>query len=769
MVISSTSDDSSPSLSETVAGLEWQFTPSNGTGQSYLFKYTVSATNETDERALYIRTDAGLIVPARNESADPTTRIQNVDPARILSSTNNESSNPWGWAPALEEIIRLTGKVKVQEEGVDVTNTPHAVLNFVGGTVTATDAGSGVTTISVSSGVIQDEGTPIAGAPHSTLNFVGAGVTVTDGGSGVATITIPGGGGGGNTLDGAYDQGGSGVGRIIVADTGAVEIQGPNDVTNAFYVNQGTVTIDADGGNTLDQSIPLHVFANDTSIAPSVKIRNTGTGDAMLNFHAGVANFDMGIDNSDSDAFKMGNSNVLGVSTFMHVQHNTGFMGLGNFNPGPGAPTPEVDLDLQGTMQWRGISAPAVSSAGNGRIYFDSTANKFKASENGAAYVDLIGAGGGGAFPHVLTDGGGLQRIVEDDQGTAASLLAITPASAGTSIVHFGHTTNRIDSFLVGDGGFGTDMIIRVDTLTTIVGAGTHGTPGTNSTMTGEDSQAGGTSACAYGQGAAALGSASIAWGAGAATATANRAVMGSSTAPITDFVIGEGQAASAPGDLIIRATQSTSGTRASTLTVAGGDGGGGVGGVFGGDLVLRAGDAGGAFAQGGQIEMQTALSNNLRDRVVVSREGDMSICGTENGAFLNFRTRTEVVDFSVSALTSTVVLNDDEVGFFLTVRVLTTITVNDGSTSVRVFRDDTDGKNLNMNFALAAGTTAGNIFPVSRHDSDDGTSIGAPSETGPVDFIFDGNFGGAPNGNNLTGGTVRVTLFYMDHTAPTS
>jgi hypothetical protein len=39
------------------------------------------------------------------------------------------------------------------------------------------------------------------------------------------------------------------------------------------------------------------------------------------------------------------------------------------------------------------MAAPSVASAGQGRIYFDSTANKFKVSQNGGAYADLVPAG----------------------------------------------------------------------------------------------------------------------------------------------------------------------------------------------------------------------------------------------------------------------------------------------------------------------------------------------------------------------------------------
>lgn len=47
-------------------------------------------------------------------------------------------------------------------------------------------------------------------------------------------------------------------------------------------------------------------------------------------------------------------------------------------------------ISVEGYQQFLGVSAPAVAPAGTGRIYFDSTANKFKVSENGGAYVNLI-------------------------------------------------------------------------------------------------------------------------------------------------------------------------------------------------------------------------------------------------------------------------------------------------------------------------------------------------------------------------------------------
>ncbi len=76
--------------------------------------------------------------------------------------------------------------------------------------MTATDAGSNVTTVTIPGGgsgiTTQDEGI-LVDATATTLNFVGAGVTATDAGSNVTTVTIPGGGGGtSDALIIAYDD-----------------------------------------------------------------------------------------------------------------------------------------------------------------------------------------------------------------------------------------------------------------------------------------------------------------------------------------------------------------------------------------------------------------------------------------------------------------------------------------------------------------------------------------------------------------------------------
>ncbi len=77
----------------------------------------------------------------------------------------------------------------------------------------------------------------VAGIVHSTSG----GFKFPDG----TTQTTAAAGSGGNTLDQAYDQGGSGVGRTITADAGAVNIAGPAGLTINGDVGIGTISPDA--------------------------------------------------------------------------------------------------------------------------------------------------------------------------------------------------------------------------------------------------------------------------------------------------------------------------------------------------------------------------------------------------------------------------------------------------------------------------------------------------------------------------------------------
>ncbi len=76
----------------------------------------------------------------------------------------------------------------------------------------------------------------------------------------------------------------------------------------------------------------------------------------------------------------------------------------GQGNVGIARTSPSTALDISGAFNLNGIAAPSVSPSNEGRIYFDRSAGKFKVSQNGAAYVDLVSSAstafsnGGNAF-----------------------------------------------------------------------------------------------------------------------------------------------------------------------------------------------------------------------------------------------------------------------------------------------------------------------------------------------------------------------------------
>lgn len=92
-----------------------------------------------------------------------------------------------------------------------------------------------------------------------------------------------------------------------------------------------------------------------------------------------------------------GNTNYVAKFTGTNTLGNSQISDDGtNVNLGVGGSSL---LNVTGGIAVNGTSGNfGVSGAGQGRIYFDSSANKFKVSENGGAYVNLIGGGGGGSI-----------------------------------------------------------------------------------------------------------------------------------------------------------------------------------------------------------------------------------------------------------------------------------------------------------------------------------------------------------------------------------
>lgn len=106
-----------------------------------------------------------------------------------------------------------------------------------------------------------------------TLTLVGSDLSI----SGGNTIALPS-GGGGNTLDAAYDQGGAGLGRIISADAGAVEIidiPAAGIGLDATTSNTGSVAIAGESTSAANAFSAIQAITNSSSSQASAIVGNS--------------------------------------------------------------------------------------------------------------------------------------------------------------------------------------------------------------------------------------------------------------------------------------------------------------------------------------------------------------------------------------------------------------------------------------------------------------------------------------------------------------
>lgn len=84
-------------------------------------------------------------------------------------------------------------------------------------------------------------------------------------------------------------------------------------------------------------------------------------------------------------------------------------------------------LNINGPVSLGGIAPPALAPSGQVRIYFDASSNKVKVSENGAAFVNLVGASG-------ISGTGSVNSIPLWSAGTTLGNSAITQSSSGIQL-----------------------------------------------------------------------------------------------------------------------------------------------------------------------------------------------------------------------------------------------------------------------------------------------------------------------------------------------
>jgi hypothetical protein len=201
------------------------------------------------------------------------------------------------------------------------------------------------------------------------------------------------------TVVGNVWSSGSFIGALS-GNISAANVTGPA----AFGSNYGTYNYAAPGAFAVGTTTVTGLPTNGLFVAGNVGIGTTTPATAL---HVVTPNFDVGIlqrtalggfANFAIKSFTGGGVlrtvnlrnelgdlalDVDGVSNAIQVRGTTGNVGIGTT-------TPSYKLDVSGAMRLIPSSAP---TAARGVMYYDTTASKFKCSQDGSTFVDCISAG----------------------------------------------------------------------------------------------------------------------------------------------------------------------------------------------------------------------------------------------------------------------------------------------------------------------------------------------------------------------------------------
>lgn len=154
---------------------------------------------------------------------------------------------------------------------------------------------------------------------------------------------------------------------------------------------------------------------------------------------------------------------------------NQAFSTTGAVTTGPLLSTSETTglLTLTGAFVANGITAPAVSDAGQGIMYYDSTANEFMVSENGALYFPIVLNGDGEAvsFGPVLATSTTTSLFTLNGKFITNAITGpVAVSDPGQGIIYFDSSQNQ---YLVSQNGGAYVPLVddNIDNVTPITGS----------------------------------------------------------------------------------------------------------------------------------------------------------------------------------------------------------------------------------------------------------------------------------------------------------
>ncbi len=244
-----------------------------------------------------------------------------------------------------------------------------------------------------------------------------------------------------------------------------------------IFYNLGEVGI-----GTSDPSSQLHVNSS-TASSTGITVQNTsGSGNPFLRIQSAAnrgANLFLSCNNVEIGQLTVASNNgffniVALNNTGINLQTGgtSSLLITNSGNVGLNTTGPNTTLDVNGAFSMRGMAAPANAPTGQGRLYFDSTTRKFRVSEDGNTYVDLLSAGsssfdlGGNSFGALATLGtnDNFNLALETNNSTRMTIttsgnVGIGTTNPGQRLDVAGFVRSTSGGFIFPDGSIQTTAV----------------------------------------------------------------------------------------------------------------------------------------------------------------------------------------------------------------------------------------------------------------------------------------------------------------------
>ncbi|RKZ29733.1 hypothetical protein DRQ36_07750 [bacterium] len=281
--------------------------------------------------------------------------------------------------------------------------------------------------------------------------------------------------GGGNTLDGAYDEGGAGAGRTITADAGAVEINGNNDgaaaldVDNTVAATSTIYGVKATVRNT-DGGLPIYaghfeVTGNIDGASDRYGVYGTANGTLAGDNNYGVFGY-AGFGSNNYGVYgEAYNDGVNNYGVYATVSGNANNYALYAEVTPSGMNVDYAGYFVGGPVKIPDFDSNLGLSTAEGAMFWENDADKLWVY-NGSAWQE-IGAGAGGDNDWAYSSGSGLTGniyhtgFVGVGNNNPAYLLDVRASGAAVNIQST--DANRASIYLYTQGDAANDLYFGMD------------------------------------------------------------------------------------------------------------------------------------------------------------------------------------------------------------------------------------------------------------------------------------------------------------------